>query len=46
MHGDWNQDDLRSMGLPGVYKKNAPHGYKEGIAYQGGDEKVNTKEDK
>jgi len=46
MHGDWNQDDLRSMGLPSTYKKMAPKGYKEDIEYHGGDEKVNTKEDK
>jgi len=34
------------MGLPADYKKRAPKGYKEGIAYKPGDEKVNTKEDK
>lgn len=42
---DWDADALRNMGLPDVYKKNSPNGYKEGIKYQPGDELTNTKKD-
>lgn len=45
-HKDWNNDDLRGMGLTKDYKEAAPEGYKESIKYEGGDDIVNTKEDR